>query len=86
MLHKLPISKYGEYSCAAYNELNYQKEGEQDQEWLFWNAEKRQINDFWKLPSFNECCGLELAYDHFSSINLPTIYAFKNEQEQVSDG
>lgn len=23
MLHKVPISKYGEFTCAAYNELNY---------------------------------------------------------------
>jgi hypothetical protein len=55
MIHKLPISKYGEYTCGAYNEETYQKQEDED-EWQFWSPEKRKITDFFKLPTFHECC------------------------------
>jgi hypothetical protein len=55
MPHKLPLPRHGEHSYAAYSEEQYQ-DTTLPYEWEFYNSEKKQISDFWKLPDFYECC------------------------------
>ena len=60
MPYKVPLPKHGEHSFAAYSEEQYQ-DTTLPYDWEFYNADKKQITDFWKLPDFYECC--TLAFD-----------------------
>jgi len=65
MVHKLPVSKLGEHTYAAYNEENYPRGADLE----FWDPVKKQISDFWKVPDFWEIYTLPNDLDHFQLKN-----------------
>ena len=53
MIHKVPFSKNGEHSLAAYNEELYRKEEDENSTTFY---EKGKITQFFQLPDFEEIC------------------------------
>jgi hypothetical protein len=53
MIHKVPFSKNGEHSLAAYNEELYRKEEDENSTTFY---EKGKITKFFQLPDFEEIC------------------------------
>lgn len=76
MLHKLPLPRYGEHTYAAYSEENFHDSQNPPLDWEFYNTEKREITDFWKLPDFYECCTLNLQLEDFQKKNLRKLYSY----------
>jgi hypothetical protein len=58
MVHKIPVAKYGEHSFAAYCEE--ENPSEEFKTWEFYDTDKKEITDFWKLPTFHECSTINL--------------------------
>lgn len=65
MVHTLPPAEYGEHQYASYREEVGNANSEDSVYTYFWDTDKKQISDFWRLPNNYECCTLDLRLEEF---------------------
>jgi hypothetical protein len=65
MVHTLPPAEYGEHQYASYREEVGNANSEDSIYTYFWDTDKKQISDFWRLPNNYECCTLDLRLEEF---------------------
>lgn len=84
MVHQIPIARFGEYQSEAYRPEAGMTHEQIEQEYLketdFYNCQTKKILDFWKLPSFYECCTVPYDLEEFQELNSKRrLYSFTFE-------